>query len=547
MNTSVSGASSNEKYATGSNATESGNARKPTLEKIFEQLLTYCKEQDKSREVQDDQEKSLKDKREDMKDVNNEWSECQSTSTTSNSNCRATCYSSSRSNRFPPFSLTFGGTSDPPCLCRSSSCCFSQGVQNSQVHCANSGSSNRVLQIHMPESSQEPCRILISSDKDQLTVKYLKQGQQFTFAASCKDNGVHEDKLDSEDFNLPAKKGSNLTNGEASDVQPLGIQGESCDGNVQDVTLDEDRRVLLSRKRQRDESTAESNFYDLLLKRRMEEEQKKSSEAGNDDDSYSGSENDIHDRVDSVEPEVNGTDFSNQESELVPLEIESAAPKTINESIVGSIYSKEEESEMKTRETGPVDMAPNQVNFSKSTCEFLGGNNNRGRFKCQYCTETFEQRVEYITHQNMHANDRPYNCPMCNETFKQRRSLKYHIKHHNGERPYKCIYCEKAFKEKYHLTVHIRTHTGERPFACTICGKAFKQTNELTSHIRTHTGERPYSCTLCNKWYKRRSQLYHHNQTCHMTGGHDSLPGYDEAQSMPNSNLESKQTSIASQ
>lgn len=535
MNTSLP--SSNEKYAPGSNATESDkNVRKPTLEKIFEQLLAYCKEQDNSREAPDDQEKCLKNKKEDTKAVDSDWNERQSTNTTSKCNCKTTCYSSSHSNCCPPFSLTFGGTTAPSCLCRTSN-----SVQNSQVHCSNSGGNHRVLQIHMPESSQDPCRILISSDKDQFTVKYLKQGQQFTFSASCKDNGIAEDTLNSEDFDLPAKDGFNRPNGEESIVRPFGIRrGSSCDGNEQDVAIDDDRGLFSSRKRQRDESTAESNFYDMLLKRRMEEEQKKSSEAGNDDD-YSGSENDVDhhdDDVDSVEPEVNGTDFSNQDSGLV---------KIVNGSNVESLFSKEEVTEMKTHETGSTDMASSQENFSKSTSEFLNrGNNNRGRFKCQYCTQTFEQRIEYITHQNMHANDRPYNCPLCNESFKQRRSLKYHIKHHNGERPYKCIYCEKAFKEKYHLTVHIRTHTGERPFACTICGKAFKQTNELTSHIRTHTGEKPYNCTLCGKWFKRRSQLYHHNQTCHMTG-RDSLPEYNEGQSMPNSTLESTQKSIASQ
>lgn len=86
------------------------------------------------------------------------------------------------------------------CCCgdRNEAPSFSVLLDNPSHHTCNSahspyrtaGNHRKVLQIHLPESSKDPCQILITSHRDQVSVKYLQQGQQFSFSTNDCDGSL---------------------------------------------------------------------------------------------------------------------------------------------------------------------------------------------------------------------------------------------------------------------------------------------------------------------------------------------------------------------
>lgn len=159
------------------------------------------------------------------------------------------------------------------------------------------------------------------------------------------------------------------------------------------------------------------------------------------------------------------------------------------------------------------------------------------RFHCQLCEITFKTNGFLARHMLLHSKKkvrfcdpsegsesedhcegRPkspvvkgrFDCEECGKSFNQKINLTCHMRVHTGERPYACTECEAAFKQKSALDNHKRIHTGEMPFPCRVCKARFRQRSALDVHSRRHTNERPYCCDQCDASYHQKSGLNAH-------------------------------------
>ncbi|XP_053948203.1 zinc finger protein 62-like [Anastrepha ludens] len=82
-------------------------------------------------------------------------------------------------------------------------------------------------------------------------------------------------------------------------------------------------------------------------------------------------------------------------------------------------------------------------------------------FLCQTCPKTFSEASGLKNHKLSHRENRErYPCDKCNQTFLSRYSYKKHIQTHEcNQKPiYQCTQCEKSFLHKNGLTIHELHH-----------------------------------------------------------------------------------------
>ncbi|NXR31132.1 ZN572 protein, partial [Zosterops hypoxanthus] len=54
---------------------------------------------------------------------------------------------------------------------------------------------------------------------------------------------------------------------------------------------------------------------------------------------------------------------------------------------------------------------------------------------CPDCGKDFKQKSNLITHQRIHARERPYKCPQCGKSFSLSSALIKHQQRHHQESP----------------------------------------------------------------------------------------------------------------
>ncbi|XP_045166753.2 zinc finger protein 93-like isoform X2 [Mercenaria mercenaria] len=163
-------------------------------------------------------------------------------------------------------------------------------------------------------------------------------------------------------------------------------------------------------------------------------------------------------------------------------------------------------------------------------------------FKCDLCSEAYEDKESLKTHVRTHSIQMPFVCDKCGSAYSLKSNLTQHMKSHE-DKLYQCGECEVIFKSQANLEKHLKLHTGSlNVFACETCNKTFSQQKNLVQHMKIHqgnvgkqfkcpecpaaysykchlsrhliihTGEKPYKCKFCGKAFNRNAHLIRHRK-----------------------------------
>lgn len=161
-----------------------------------------------------------------------------------------------------------------------------------------------------------------------------------------------------------------------------------------------------------------------------------------------------------------------------------------------------------------------EENESEKKIEVLYKILNDGKYTCDICQATFEQKSKILRHlKGKHSFHRPFKCSTCPKAFKYKCDLKSHCLTHqeiDSNLMHFCDKCDYRSKTRNNLKAHyIRKHTDDYKYFCEHCGKKFKMEWDLKFHIGTH-GKLQHMCDICGKFYTSNYSLYKHRKVTHL-------------------------------
>lgn len=148
---------------------------------------------------------------------------------------------------------------------------------------------------------------------------------------------------------------------------------------------------------------------------------------------------------------------------------------------------------------------------------------------CCICLRRFSSMPKLLTHQKVHAMEKPFECNICGMRYVSQELLDKHVRilHIVGKR-YKCSYCPKGFVMKNSLLAHERLHletSDITTYLCSLCGKMFPTAMQLKKHTEKHLmlqrtkqmphHSAPHECELCGKILSCKATLYSHMRNVH--------------------------------
>ncbi|XP_059906579.1 zinc finger protein 335 isoform X3 [Gadus macrocephalus] len=146
------------------------------------------------------------------------------------------------------------------------------------------------------------------------------------------------------------------------------------------------------------------------------------------------------------------------------------------------------------------------------------------QFPCPICHRVYPMQKRLTQHMKTHSTEKPHMCDKCGKSFKKRYTFKMHLLTHIqslGDSQlscgrFKCEYCDYTCDNKKMLLNHQLSHTNDKPFKCDYCQYSTTKEEFLVSHLAIkHTGEKPFSCGLCHFTTKHRKNLRLHVQCRH--------------------------------
>ena len=133
-------------------------------------------------------------------------------------------------------------------------------------------------------------------------------------------------------------------------------------------------------------------------------------------------------------------------------------------------------------------------------------------YACPYCTQPFNQYLEYLQHLGEHK-DKVIRCRICNKEFKTITKLRVHTKTHVNQ----CPLCSENFLTSQALQDHVKESHGSDPAAverqCSLCEFTCNSMSELAEHNQSvHC---PYRCNICFLCFSAEYKLVDHRLAEH--------------------------------
>ena len=129
-----------------------------------------------------------------------------------------------------------------------------------------------------------------------------------------------------------------------------------------------------------------------------------------------------------------------------------------------------------------------------------------------YCTQPFNQYLEYLQHLGEHKN-KVIRCRICNKEFKTITKLRVHTKTHVNQ----CPLCSENFLTPQALQDHMKESHGSDPVAverqCSLCEFTCNSMSELAEH--NQSVHHPYSCNICFLHFSAEYKLVDHRWAEH--------------------------------
>ena len=108
---------------------------------------------------------------------------------------------------------------------------------------------------------------------------------------------------------------------------------------------------------------------------------------------------------------------------------------------------------------------------------------------CHICNRRFLCKTYLKEHLLVHSNKKNEICPHCGKEYSHKSSLRSHIRnYHAGDLNFPCNYCDESFTQRIKLQMHVLTHAhlNETQFNCPICNKVFTDRIKLQEHEEIH-------------------------------------------------------------
>ena len=133
-------------------------------------------------------------------------------------------------------------------------------------------------------------------------------------------------------------------------------------------------------------------------------------------------------------------------------------------------------------------------------------------YACLYCTQPFNQYLEYLQHLGEHK-DKVIRCRICNKEFKTITKLRKHTKAHVNQ----CPLCSVNFLIPQALQDHKKESHGSDPATverqCSLCEFTCNNMSELAEH--SQSVHHPYSCNICFLRFSAEYKQVDHRQAEH--------------------------------
>lgn len=134
------------------------------------------------------------------------------------------------------------------------------------------------------------------------------------------------------------------------------------------------------------------------------------------------------------------------------------------------------------------------------------------KFDCEYCDQTFSQRMTYFNHLLKHYKKSKHSCRHNSSNFKNTRQLKERIQSSDGHKQkYTCTLCSKVFDNQLNRKRHRKiAHPSATVFKCDICTRQFASEKRMGNHMNAHRIKKHYQCDVCARTFNRLSLLFQH-------------------------------------